>query len=126
MAAPGCDHRRDDEEHGGEGCGQREGDDDHPVERKQQHGAGDNRQREPDPEPAVTAPSGDQPIWAFAEAKPRTTSVVAIARSKARPSRLTLPVVPHFDIPTELPPCPGLRGEPCRDFVPFANRNVKR
>ena len=33
-----------------------------------------------------------------------------------------LPVVPGVDVPTELPPCPGLRGEPCRDYQPFANR----
>jgi hypothetical protein len=40
-------------------------------------------------------------------------------------SRLLLPVVPGFDIPTRLPPCPGLRGEPCRDHKPFANRVVR-
>jgi hypothetical protein len=28
-------------------------------------------------------------------------------------------VVPGVDVPTGLPPCPGLRGEPCRD-VPSA------
>ena len=30
------------------------------------------------------------------------------------PSRLILPVVPGVNVPTGLPPCPGLRGEPCR------------
>ena len=28
---------------------------------------------------------------------------------------------PGVDVPTELPPCPGLRGEPCRDYVPPAD-----
>jgi hypothetical protein len=28
--------------------------------------------------------------------------------------------VPGVDVPTGLPPCPGLRGEPCRDFAPPA------
>lgn len=26
-----------------------------------------------------------------------------------------------IDVPTELPPCPGLRGEACRDYEPFVN-----
>jgi hypothetical protein len=38
------------------------------------------------------------------------------------PSRLVLPLVGGVNVPTGLPPCPGLRGQPCRDYVPFANR----
>ena len=64
----------------------------------------------------ITDPNGDQPIWAFAETKPKRKVNVSVAHSKSRPSRLILPVVPGVDVPTELPPCPGLRGEPCRDF----------
>jgi hypothetical protein len=26
--------------------------------------------------------------------------------------------VPGVTVPTGLPPCPGLRGEPCRDYRP--------
>jgi hypothetical protein len=37
------------------------------------------------------------------------------------PSRLILPVVPGESAPTGLPPCPGLRGEPCRDYQPSQN-----
>jgi hypothetical protein len=37
-------------------------------------------------------------------------------------SRLALPVVPGVDVPDALPPCPGLRGEPCRDYQPFENK----
>lgn len=43
---------------------------------------------------------------------------VAIAYSKRGPSRLTLPVVPGVKVPTELPPCPALRGQPWRDYRP--------
>ena len=46
------------------------------------------------------------------------------SRSPARssmPSSLVLPVVPGVSVPTGLPPCPGLRGEPCRDYQPYAN-----
>ncbi len=73
----------------------------------------------------VSAPGGDQPIWAFAEAKPGGTPWVAVAHSRGLPSRLLLPVVPGIEAPTELPPCPGLRGEPCRNYVPFANAEFR-
>src|SRR4051794_40199511 len=66
----------------------------------------------------ISAPNGDQPIWSFGETRPRRTARVAIARSQRRPSSLMLPVVRGMAVPTGLPPCPGLRGEPCRDFRP--------
>ncbi len=73
----------------------------------------------------IAAPRGSQPIWAFAEAQPRRTAKVAIAYSKRMPSKLVLPVVPAVEVPTGLPPCPGLRGEPCRGYRPFVNRVAK-
>jgi uncharacterized protein len=65
---------------------------------------------------AIAAPNGEQPIWAFGQTRPRGHARVSIAYSKHRHSRLTLPVVPGVNVPTGLPPCPGLRGEPCRDY----------
>jgi uncharacterized protein len=62
----------------------------------------------------ITAPNGDQPIWSFGETRPTLSAKVAIAFSRRMPSRLLLPVVPGVSVPTGLPPCPGLRGEPCR------------
>jgi uncharacterized protein len=73
----------------------------------------------------ITAPNGDQPIWSFGEAQPKGKARVIVAHSKRMPSSLTLPVVPGVDIPTGLPPCPGLRAEPCRDYKPSANRTAK-
>lgn len=64
----------------------------------------------------ITAPNGDQPVWSFGETRPKGKAKVAIAHSARRPSRLTLPVVPGVEIPADLPPCPGLRGQPCRDY----------
>jgi hypothetical protein len=32
-----------------------------------------------------------------------------------------LPVVPGLSIVSGYPPCPSLRNEPCRAFVPFTN-----
>jgi hypothetical protein len=69
----------------------------------------------------ITAPNGDQPIWSFSETQPSGTATVSIAHSKGMPSSLILPLVPSVKVPTGLPPCPGLRGEPCRDYSPYVN-----
>jgi predicted acyl esterase len=68
----------------------------------------------------ISAPNGDQPIWSFSETEPAGPAEVAIGYGGTRPSRLVLPVVP-VSAPAGLPPCPGLRGEPCRDYQPFVN-----
>ncbi len=72
----------------------------------------------------IAAPDGDQPVWAFDEAKPVRSARVRLAHSPRMPSRLLLPVVKGVNAPTGLPPCPGLRGEPCRNYVPFVNREI--
>jgi predicted acyl esterase len=69
----------------------------------------------------LSAPNGDQPIWSFGETEPAGPAQVALGYGKKMPSRLILPVVPGVSVPTGLPPCPGLRGEPCRDYQPFIN-----
>jgi len=69
----------------------------------------------------ISAPNGDQPIWAFAKTNPKRDAEVAIRSSERKPSRLSLPIVEGLGVPTQLPPCPGLRGEPCRDYQPITN-----
>jgi hypothetical protein len=66
----------------------------------------------------ISAPNGDQPIWAFGETDPPGNAKVTIVSSPRMPSQLLLPVVPGLSVPAGLPPCPGLRGEPCRDAAP--------
>ncbi|MGC1166940.1 MAG: CocE/NonD family hydrolase [Solirubrobacterales bacterium] len=70
----------------------------------------------------IAAPNGTQPIWAFDQAEPEGTAQVAIAYGGDTPSNLLLPVVPGVGVPTGLSPCPGLRGQPCRDYHAFTNR----
>ncbi len=69
----------------------------------------------------ISAPNGDQPIWAFEETEPAGQADVAIGYGPGMPSRLALPVIPGVSAPTALPPCPSLRGQPCRDYQPFVN-----
>jgi predicted acyl esterase len=65
----------------------------------------------------ISAPGGDQPEWAFGQLTPSGRATVQVAHSASMPSRLVLPVVPGVSVPTGLPPCPGLRGEPCRPYA---------
>jgi predicted acyl esterase len=70
----------------------------------------------------IAAPNGTQPIWAFDHTEPEGTAQVAIAYGAGTPSNLLLPVVPGVGVPTGLPPCPGLRGEPCRGYQALVNQ----
>jgi predicted acyl esterase len=66
---------------------------------------------------SIEAPGGDRTRWRFDT--PPTHGLVV--NEIGRPSRLVLPVVPNVQVPPERPPCPGLRGQPCRTYVPAAN-----
>ena len=72
----------------------------------------------------ISAPGGDQPTWAFGDLVPGGRATVRVAHSRAMPSQLIVPVVPGVAVPTGLPPCPGLRSEPCRRYVPLTNRTA--
>ena len=75
----------------------------------------------------IAAPNGAQPVWSFSQTKPPLgkTAKVSVAFSKGMPSSVILPVVPTVSVPTGLPPCPGLRNEPCRPYEAFVNRTSK-
>jgi uncharacterized protein len=70
----------------------------------------------------IAAPNGAQPVWSFNQTLPVGKATVAIASSPMFPSSLVLPVIPGFHVPTALPPCPSLRNQPCRPYVPLVNR----
>jgi predicted acyl esterase len=69
----------------------------------------------------VSAPGGDQPVWSFSQLVPSAPAKVWFTESPAMPSRLVLPVVAGVSVPTGLPACPSLRGEPCRTYTPLHN-----
>jgi len=72
----------------------------------------------------IAAPGGAQPTWAFGQTTPSQGASVTVVHAPTMPSRLVLPVVPGVSVPTGLPPCPGLRGEPCRDYQQLSNRSA--
>ncbi len=69
----------------------------------------------------IEAPGGDRTRWAFDT--PATGGLVTneISHTAAQPSKIVLPVVPNPAPPAELPACPSLRGQPCRDYVAAGN-----
>jgi predicted acyl esterase len=70
----------------------------------------------------VAAPNGTQPIWSFLHTQPEgETANVAVEFSPTKQASLLLPSVPGVSVPTELPPCPSLRNEPCRTYHEFTN-----
>jgi hypothetical protein len=71
----------------------------------------------------VQPPGGNRPAWAFASIDDRAT--VTVLRSKAHPSKVVLPVVAGVAVPTPLPACNSLRGQPCRKYVPLGNHGTR-
>jgi uncharacterized protein len=70
----------------------------------------------------IAAPNGTQPIWSFNQTQPAGgTANVSIEFSPTKPSSLILPIVPGVSVPTQLPPCPSLRNEPCRTYQALLN-----
>lgn len=69
----------------------------------------------------VDAPGGSRALWKFDALPADGTVTNTIGRSAAAPSRVVLPVLPDVDVTTPLPPCPGLRAQPCRTFEEFSN-----
>ncbi|MCG8591850.1 MAG: CocE/NonD family hydrolase [Proteobacteria bacterium] len=70
---------------------------------------------------SVSTPGGNKGRWRFETLQFDEPVDHAVSHSATHPSSLLLPVIPGVEIPTPLPPCPGLRSQPCREYVPHAN-----
>ena len=62
----------------------------------------------------VEAPGGNRPFWTFASIPANGIVTNEVAHSVDHASKVVLPVIPGIVAPTPLPPCPSLRGQPCR------------
>ena len=68
----------------------------------------------------IEAPGGNQPFWQFDTITPDGVRN-DIGHSIGRPSKVVLPVLGVPDAPDVLdaaPPCPSVRNQPCRDYLP--------
>lgn len=70
---------------------------------------------------SVEAPGNDRTIWEFDTPATPGTVLNEVAHTGGKRSRVVLPIVRSFMAPPVLPPCPGLRGQPCREYVPLPN-----
>ncbi len=79
----------------------------------------------------VDTPGDTRADWRF-ELLPKPAGLqgdihVQIAADAAHPSSVVLPLIAGAKVPAEakLPPCPSLRGQPCRVYLPTVNVKVK-
>lgn len=71
---------------------------------------------------SVHTAGGDKTRWAYILQHSVAGDTVDIAHDADHPSKIVLPLVPGVSgYPAEYPPCPSLRGQPCRDFVEYEN-----
>jgi predicted acyl esterase len=69
----------------------------------------------------VNTPGGSRAAWRFALKHYDTDVWHTIGHDAAHPSSVVLPVLAGATASSPLPPCPSLRGQPCRDYAPYAN-----
>ncbi len=69
----------------------------------------------------VDTPGGTRADWRFALAKFQAEVRNSVGHDSVHPSSVVLPKVDGVVATTALPPCPSLRGQPCRDWAAFVN-----
>ncbi len=70
----------------------------------------------------LSSPGRDHGTWQFAPPDyGETTPTHRVTFGGDTPSALHLSVLPDFAVPTDLPACPGLRGQPCRAIETIEN-----
>jgi uncharacterized protein len=69
----------------------------------------------------VADPGGNKGRWKFDLTQLGDGVLHAVAHSADHPSSVLLPVIPDVPVPSPIPPCPSLRSQPCRAYVPQTN-----
>ncbi len=70
---------------------------------------------------SIDTPGGVRADWRFAIKKFPEMVKYGVAHDAAHPSKVVLPRLSGIPVPTRAPPCPSLRGQPCRAWVPAVN-----
>lgn len=65
---------------------------------------------------AISTPGRNHGTWEFEAPSYDGTPTFLVARGGERASSLMMPTVTGVDVADGLPPCPGLRGQPCRTY----------
>lgn len=70
----------------------------------------------------IATPGRNHGTWEFANPDYGDAEVHhRVSFGPDTPSAVHLTVIDGIDVPEELPPCPGLRGQPCRAYAPSEN-----
>jgi uncharacterized protein len=70
---------------------------------------------------SIDTPGDTRALWKFDLLTFPTGANYDIGVDATHSSSIVLPVLDGVAVPTALPPCPSLRGQECRTFVPYAN-----
>ena len=70
---------------------------------------------------SIDTPGGVRADWRFANKIFPELVKYGIGHDAAHPSKIVLPRLTGIPVPTGAPPCPSLRGQPCRTWVPAKN-----
>ena len=70
---------------------------------------------------SIDTPGGVRADWRFALKTFPSTVPYGIGHDATHASKVVLPVLDGVTAPAGLPPCPSLRGQPCRDHAPYTN-----
>jgi predicted acyl esterase len=65
----------------------------------------------------VSTPGRDHGTWEFEPPTYTEQPVFEVGFGGAHASKLRLTTLPDLDVPETRPPCPSLRGQPCREYV---------
>ncbi|MBJ94031.1 MAG: hypothetical protein CMP23_06075 [Rickettsiales bacterium] len=70
---------------------------------------------------SISTPGRDHGTWEFETPDYSEVPTFTLGRGGEHASFLTMQVLPEVQISGDLPPCPSLRGQPCRSYLPSPN-----
>lgn len=73
----------------------------------------------------IDTPGASRTGWLFSLQDLPAGTTHSIGHSMANASSVVLPTIPGLVVPTELPACPSLRGQPCRSAEVFTNTSAE-
>jgi len=70
---------------------------------------------------SVSSPGRNHGTWEFETPEYDQIPSFSLGHGGLRPSSLTMSTLPGIEVAGDLPPCPSLRGQPCRTYQPSPN-----
>lgn len=73
----------------------------------------------------IDTPGDSMASWHFMLLEHDAPPTHTIGHDAAHPSSVALPLIPTVEVPTPLPDCARLRGQPCRPYLPYENTPIE-